>query len=204
MEAPLLVVTGGIAAGKSTVASIMAEKGGTLVDADILAHEALRDPGFIGKLEEEFGEDVMNGSGRVSRLRLAGIVFSDQERLDRFNAIIKPYVKRIAEERLRSLARSARYIVLDALLFLQYKFSLEADLVVLVDASEQTRIDRLMRRDGFSREEALMRMDRQRNLYEDWAGVDIRIDTDRPLEEVRETAARIRDEFLAEHLENEG
>jgi dephospho-CoA kinase len=70
MKVPLIVVTGPIASGKSTVARVIAEEGGVYVDADMLAHAALEEPGFIEKLGEEFGPEVMGDNGKVSRLWL--------------------------------------------------------------------------------------------------------------------------------------
>ncbi len=199
MKVPLIVVTGPIASGKSTVAKVMAEGGGVYVNADMLAHAALEDPGFIEKLGEEFGSEVMGDDGKVSRLRLAGTVFPDQKKLDRLNVIIRPYVKKLAREKLNELAETSKYIVLDAVLFLQYKFRLKADLVVLTDAPEEVRIRRMMRRNGFDREEAELRIERQKDLFRDWEKAGVRLDTDIPLAGVRKEAARIRDEFLEEY-----
>ena len=199
MKVPLIVVTGPIASGKSTVARVIAEEGGVYVDADMLAHAALEEPGFIEKLGEEFGAEVMGDDGKVSRLRLAGVVFPDQKKLDRLNIIIRPYVKKLAKEKLKELAETSKYIVLDAVLFLQYKFRLKADLVVLTDAPEEVRIRRMMRRNGFDRKEAELRIERQKDLFGDWEKAGVRLDTDIPIAEVREKAARIRDEFLEEY-----
>lgn len=196
MKIPLIVVTGPIASGKSTVAKVIAEGGGTYVDADILAHEALEDPGFVQKLGEEFGPGVIGDDGKVSRLRLAGTVFQDQKKLDRLNVIIRPYVKELAREKLKELEKTSKYIVLDAVLFLQYKFRFKADLVVLTDAPEEIRIRRMMRRNGFKRKEAELRIERQKELFEDWEKAGVRFDTDIPLTEVKKEAARIRDSFL--------
>ena len=199
MKVPLIVVTGPIASGKSTVARAMAKGGGVYVDADILAHEALEDPGFIERLEEEFGREVLAGKGKVSRLRLAVLVFSDQKKLDRLNVIIRPYVKKLARKRLEELAETSEYIVLDAVLFLQYKFRLKADLVVFTDAPEEVRIRRMMRRNGFDRKEAELRIERQKDLFKDWEKAGVRLDTDIPLAELRKEAARIRDGFLEDY-----
>ncbi len=199
MKVPLIVVTGPIAPGKSTVAKVMAEGGGVYVDADMLAHAALEDPGFIRKLGEEFGTSVMGDDGKVSRLRLAGTVFSDQKKLDRLNVLIRPYVKKLAREKLNELAETSEYIVLDAVLFLQYRFRLKADLVVFTDAPEEVRIRRMMRRNGFDRKEAELRVERQKDLFVDWEKAGVRMNTDIPLDMVRKEAARIRDEFLEEY-----
>jgi dephospho-CoA kinase len=195
MDTPLIVVTGPIASGKSVVARVMAERGGVLLDADDLAHEALEDRRFARELAGEFGPEVLV-RGRVSRLRLAGIVFMDQRKLDRLNRLIRPSVKRIVRERISSLQGAAPYIVLDALLFFQYKFRFKPDLSVRTDAPEEVRIRRMMRRDGFTREEALQRIERQRPLSRDWERADVTIDTDAPIGRVRAEAARLRDEFL--------
>jgi dephospho-CoA kinase len=199
MKVPLIVVTGPIASGKSTVAKVMAEGGGVYVDADMLAHAALEDPGFIEKLGDEFGPDVMGDDGKISRLRLAGTVFSDQKKLDRLNALIRPYVKKLAREKLNELAKTSKYIVLDAVLFLQYRFRLKADLVVLTGAPEDVRIRRMMRRNGFDRKEAEQRIERQKDLVADWEKAGVRLDTDIPLAMLRKKAARIKDEFLEEY-----
>ncbi len=199
MKVPLIVVTGPIASGKSTVAKVMAEGGGVYVDADTLAHAALDDPGFVRKLGEEFGQGIMGDDGKVSRLRLAGTVFPDQRKLDRLNVLIRPYVKKLAREKLNELAETSEYIVLDAVLFLQYRFRLKADLVVLTDAPEEVRIRRMMRRNGFNRKEAELRIERQKGLFADWENAGVRLDTDIPLDVVRKEAARIRDEFLEEY-----
>ncbi|MDD3642978.1 MAG: dephospho-CoA kinase [Candidatus Krumholzibacteria bacterium] len=195
MESPLIVVTGPIASGKSLVARVLAERGGALIDADELAHEAFEDPSFARSLRAAFGPGVLAGD-RVSRMRLAGVVFAEQRALDRLNRLIRPYVKRIVGERISSLRGQAPYIVLDALLFFQYKFRFKPDLSVRTDAPEEVRVRRMMRRDGFTRAEALQRIERQRSLSRDWERADLKIDTDAPIGQVRAEAARLRDEFL--------
>ncbi len=198
MKTPLIVVTGPIASGKTTVAEEMARGGGVRVDADELAHEALKDPALARDLVEEFGGGISAVDGGVSRTALAEIVFRDGERLRRLDGMMRPYVRRLVEERLSELDGSARYIVLDAVLFLQYKFDFEADLVVMTFAPEEVRIRRMMSRNGMDRGEAELRIERQRDLFAEWEKADVRIDTDRPLDAVKGEAARIRDGFLEE------
>lgn len=196
MRAPLVVVTGGIAAGKSTVARVLAERGGAYVDADALAHRALDEPDCRRGLRRALGAGVFGKHGRLSRPRLAEAVFSDQEKLEALNRIVRPYVKRFVGERIAALRPAADYIVLDAVLFFQYRFRFKADLVVLVRAPEQVRVRRLMRRDGLTRRQALERIERQRDLHEHWERADVVIETDAPPAHVRREAARVRDEFL--------
>ena len=193
---PLLVVTGGIASGKSTIAAIIAEKG-SLVDADRLAHGALEDPEFKKKLAAEFGAGVFTPSGKVSRRKLGRVVFGDKKKLGRFDRIIRPFVKNIISEEIKG-RRGNRYIVLDAVLFFQYKFRLKADLVVAATAPEQVRLRRLMRRDGMSRKSAMERIERQRGYEKDWNRADMVIDTSTGRSAVRKTAERIRERFILE------
>ena len=196
MNPPLIVVTGPIASGKSTVSRVMAARGGALLDADELAHGALADPGCRDRIVAAFGPGATTRGGRISRTGLGRIVFADAGRLDELNRIVEPYVTGIIEAAVNGLAGGDRYIVLDAVLFFQYTFSFEPDLVVLTTAPEETRIRRLIRRNGLSREEARRRIERQRDLEAGWRGADVVIDTGGSMERTVAEAETVRDRFL--------
>ncbi len=199
MRPPLIVVTGPIASGKSTVAEIMARGGGCLVDADLLAHGVFNDRRLKEKLREHFGESIFTRGGGVSRKRLGRLVFSDDAALEKLDSIVRSGIKKIITERIKILRRTEKYIVLDAVLFFKYKFTFKTDLTIRTEASRETRVRRLMRRNGFSREEAELRIESQRKLAGDWKKADIVINTDTGLRRLEKEAARIRDEFIAEH-----
>ena len=199
MTAPVIVVTGGIGSGKSTVAETIAGRGGYIIDADALAHRALKDDSFKGKLREAFGDDVFTPSGRVSRARLANRVFSDTKRLWQLDRLIRPFVRKIVSEVVSNRREQEKYIVLDAVLFFQYKFRFKAGLVVLTEAIEKTCLRRIMKRDGFSIVEAEQRIESQRRLKKDWLRADVKIDTDTGIRSVRAEAERIRDDFLKKY-----
>lgn len=200
MRPPVIVVTGAIASGKTLVATVLADKGGTLVDCDSLAHRVYDNDALLQRLVEVFGDRILTPSGRVSRVRLAKAVFSDEGRLERLNELVRPFVTGIINETVRGLRAEARYIVLDAVLFFQYTFRFKVDLVVLTEASVEVRLGRMMRRDGFSRKEALMRIERQKPLEREWAKADVTVRTDVPRKKVIAAAVGIRDRLIARYL----
>ena len=193
---PVIVVTGPIASGKSTVAGIMAESGGTLLRADPMAHNALEEKEVIDSIKKLYGDRVMAAPDEVSRKALGHLVLGSPEEMERLNSIVGRAVTRIINEAVTEVARTARYIVLDAVLFFKYKFEFRADLVITTEASEQVRIERLMVRDGLEREEAEGRVVSQRYLYPDWERAGIRINTDKDMDRLSAEVAEIRDKAL--------
>ncbi len=196
MTMRLIVVTGGIGSGKSTVAAKLAEKGGVVLDADHLAHEVYKDPLLKERLREKFGDRIFTRSGSVSRRKLGGIVFDDRKMLENLNRIVSPFIKEKISKSVQRNRKRDKYIVLDALLFFQYKFRFKADLVILTEASEKTCVKRIVERDSFSMEEAEKRIEMQRGLKKEWEQADIKINTDKGGRSVMKEAADIRDDFL--------
>jgi dephospho-CoA kinase len=196
MRSPVIVVTGGIASGKTTVAAVIAARGGTLIDCDALARGSLAHDAVKRRIVREFGEGVLTRSGNVSNARLGRIVFASDGALARLNEIVRPRVTRIISDEVKRLRGVAPYIVLDAVLFFHYTFKFKVDLTIVTEAPKKVRLERLMKRDGLTREEALARIERQRYLAAGWCGADLNVRTDSPRHAVRLAAERIRDEFL--------
>jgi dephospho-CoA kinase len=201
MRTPVMVVTGGIGSGKTTVAGVLAGGHGRVVDCDELAHRALESDPVKERLVRVFGEGIITRSGRVSRARLARLVFSEDARLAALERIVRPAVSRIISDEVRRLRSEYPYIVLDAVVYFNYKFRFKVDLVVLTEAPERTRLRRIMKRDGMSRERALGRIERQRSLRGSWAKADVVLNTGRSRREVERAAASIRDRFFEDHPE---
>jgi dephospho-CoA kinase len=198
MRVPVIGITGPIASGKTTVARLIAARGGALIDCDALGARALEATGVRRALIGAFGAGIMTAGGAISRRKLARVVFGSDRNLARLNRIVQPRLKRIiAEEVLRRRAE-APYIVLDAVLLFQYKFKFKIDFIVVTRSSVAKRVARIMRRDGVSRVEALGRIERPKRLKDDWARADVAISTEGSLASVRAEARRIRDRFLAE------
>lgn len=198
MRSPIIVVTGGIATGKTTVAAVLASRGGACVDCDALAHRALDQESVKERLRRAFGAQILTRSGKVSRAKLGETAFSSDEHVEILNRIVRPRVTGIIGAEVRRLRRRYPYIVLDAVLFFQYTFRFKVDLTVVTRASRTVRIERLMKRDGLSRKEAGRRIERQRYLEEGWMNADRTVRTDGAKRTVERIAAEIRDRFLAE------
>jgi dephospho-CoA kinase len=109
----IVALTGNIAAGKSTVAGQLAARGATIIDADVLAREAVA-PGSpaLAAIAERFGHDVLLADGALDRARLRARVFTDAVALGALNAIVHPEVRRLRDERVAAaLARRDTLLV---------------------------------------------------------------------------------------------
>ncbi len=160
-------VTGGIGSGKSTVCSIFARLGRTVLSADAIAR-SLTDSSDVIKaaLRKAFGDEVFLPNGWVDRKALAGHVFTNRKRLQELNAIVHPHVFRSIEETVRQLSPAQRqpFIIIEAALIFESGMDKQLDYVVVVSADEEKRIERVMKRDGVTREEILARMQSQMNV----------------------------------------
>jgi dephospho-CoA kinase len=198
MRCPVIVVTGPIGSGKTTMAKVIAGTEGCLLMADPLAREVYEDDLLRENLKNMFGAGVFTSSGKVSRKKLGRVVFSGAGRIAELNGLIKPFVKRLITKRIREKQKTEKYIVLDAVLFFEYKFRFKVDLIVLVDAPGSVRVNRVMKRDGISRENALARIERQDYLRTGWAAADKRIDAAGSRKVTIKKAEEVRDLFLEE------
>jgi dephospho-CoA kinase len=142
----LVGLTGNIAAGKSTVAQLLSERGATIVDADILARRAVeRGTPAYDKIVQQWGPAVLAPDGLLDRAKLRQLVFHDHAQLETLNEIVHPEVERqrialVAEAR----QRGDRIVICDIpLLFERHLVGL-FDRVVLVDAPRPVRLDRLV------------------------------------------------------------
>lgn len=184
----LIGLTGGIASGKTVVASRLAEFGVVHIDADILAREVVEPsaPAFA-LIVEEFGPSVVAPDGSLDRAALGAIVFADPDRLARLNEITHPAVKARAAELIDAAARAddAAIVVYDVPLLVeaavikQHSF----DLIVVVHADQQTRLERLISIRGYERAEAMHRINSQANDAERLAIADVVIDSNGTLEQ---------------------
>ena len=146
-------LTGGIGSGKSVCSRYLASRGAMIVDADALTAEAY----VYGRaaLERTFGKEIFDETGRVDRKALGGIVFGDEGALRSLNAILHPIMSELAHDKLVSARGLA---VLDAALLFEAGWDELVEASVVVLAPLETRIERIMVRDGMTRESALSRI----------------------------------------------
>lgn len=169
-------LTGGIGSGKSAVADLLAERGAVIIDADLLAREAVA-PGSEGlaRVVEEFGPDVLNPDGSLDRARLGGIVFADAAARARLNAIVHPRVRELA--RLAEAAAEPDAVVVHVIpLLVETGQSAGFDLVVVVDVDPAVQLHRVMRRDGLDEAAAAARIAAQASREQRLAAADLVID----------------------------
>ncbi|HEX6631656.1 MAG TPA: dephospho-CoA kinase [Gemmatimonadaceae bacterium] len=153
----LIGLTGNIASGKSTVARLLAQHGATLVDADLLAREAVR-PGTpaLARIVEQWGEDVLAPDDTLDRAALRGQVFADRDQLEALNAIVHPEVERLRERRIaEARARGAEVVVCDIPLLFEKHLAGRFDAIILVDAPRPVRLERLVRDRGLHETDAM-------------------------------------------------
>lgn len=153
----LVGLTGNIAAGKSTVARQFVALGATVVDADLLAREAVR-PGTpaLAAIEARWGREVMSPDGHLDRPALRRRVFERPEDLEALNAIVHPEVARLRTAALgEARARGDRVVVCDVPLLFERDLAGEYDVVVLVDAPRDLRLERLVHDRGLHEPEAM-------------------------------------------------
>jgi dephospho-CoA kinase len=141
-----VALTGNIGAGKSTVAELFRNWGATIIDADRLVREA-QTPGHpaLQRILRRFGSQVLHPDGTLDRPRLRAIALADQEALAALNAIMHPEVHRRRQELLaEAAARGDRVVISDIPLLFEAADPSEFDAVILVDAPEPVRRNRLL------------------------------------------------------------
>ncbi|MEU6662809.1 dephospho-CoA kinase [Streptomyces sp. NPDC046821] len=177
-------LTGGIGAGKSEVSRLFVEHGAVLIDADRIAREVV-EPGTPGlaAVVEAFGPGVLAPDGSLDRPALGAIVFADADRLAVLNSIVHPLVGARSAE-LEAAATHESVVVHDVPLLAENALAPLYDLVVVVDASPETQLDRLVRLRGMREEDARARMAAQATREKRLEIADIVIDNDVPLDEL--------------------
>lgn len=183
---PLLGLTGSMAAGKSTVSAMLAERGFFIVDADKTAHDVIQTEKVLRKLTDAFGEGILDESGNIDRKKLSVCVFGEKKnevqdktcpgnaanasaeriaaekksRVELLNDIVHPAVIESLFEQAETAKQlpDCRGVVLDVPLLIESGLHKRCDSVILVTANIETRYARIMKRDGLSRREARARI----------------------------------------------
>jgi dephospho-CoA kinase len=184
-------LTGGIGSGKSTVAELLAGHGAVIVDSDRIAREVV-EPGTPGlaAVIAEFGTGVLTPDGALDRPRLGAVVFADEERRRALNAIVHPLVRARSAE-LEAAAPPDAIVVHDVPLLAENGLAPLFDLVLVVDAAEETRLDRLVRLRGMTERDARARLAAQATREDRLAVADLVIANDGGHAELAERVAQI-------------
>ena len=191
----LIGLTGGIAAGKTTVAAHWVSLGGIEIDADKLAREVV-EPGTKGlkQIREVFGESVFNLEGSLDRQKLGEIIFSDAKKRAALEEIVHPLVRQRASELLAELPENSMVIYTVPLL-VEANVSLPFDVIVSVEAPEADRVKRLVSSRGMSSEQALARIKSQASAIERAAAADYILNSNQPLPALLADASALWNKF---------
>lgn len=196
---PVLALTGSIGTGKSHVAKFFAKKGRRVLDADEIAKSLYqKDAGLLEALRCAFGEQVLNEDGSLNRERLSSIVFGDKTSLAVLMELMKEHLLRELTRLLDEMSEEEAhpFVVLEAPVLFEYGFEGFADAIVLVRASEDKIVERVMQRNGVSREEVLARLRSQLSQEEKEARSDFCIDNSGTFDTLQERLEELYRELL--------
>ncbi len=185
-------LTGGLASGKSFVGRALANLGCYLIEADKLGHEVML-PGAeaYDAIVREFGREILDSDGRISRRKLSGIVWNDPERLEKLSSFVHPPVQAREETRMAEIARDhpGAIAVVEAAILVETGRYKSFDRLIVVTCSLERQMERALERGSYSKEEILARLARQLPLEEKLRVADYVIDTsgekEATLEQVR-------------------
>ncbi len=160
-EIRVIGLTGQTGAGKSTVSTVMREKGIPVIDADLVAREVVETgKSCLVELALEFSAIILNADGSLNRRKLADIVFGNREKLDRLNQIIFAYIIEEIKERIGALDEAGHYrmVIIDAPTLFESGGDAICDEIISVIAPESHRLNRIVIRDRLTGEQAAKRM----------------------------------------------
>lgn len=181
-------LTGGIASGKSTISSLLKDKGAAIIDADKIAREILM-PGMTAWVQtvKHFGEGILKNKREIDREKLARIVFSDKKQLAYLNSFTHPEILKEIKKQLRCYKKIGEKItVLDAALLLELNLNSIVDEVWVISVDEKNQLKRLLAREkGLNKKQAVDRIKSQMPLNEKLKFAHRVIDNNGNLEQTR-------------------
>ncbi|MFH1995514.1 MAG: dephospho-CoA kinase [Candidatus Omnitrophota bacterium] len=187
-------VTGSLATGKSFVAGILKSLGADVLDADRIAHRAIRKKSAqYRKAAAAFGRKILSDDGEIDRKALAGAVFSDEKKLRRLVKIVHPSVIKEIKRRLRivSLRRRRSIVVIDAPLLIESGLLDEVDILIVVTSTRATQLARAGRGLKLDKKDAVRRIRRQMPLAEKAKRADLIIDNDGSMARTKKQVVKV-------------
>lgn len=191
-------LTGSVATGKSTVSNMIQHAGIPLVDADIAARKVV-EPGTEGLKEivAYFGEEILLADGTLDRAKLGEIIFKDKEKREKLNEITHPRVKDyMLEARERFFRAGEELVFFDIPLLFESHLESLVDQIVVVWATPETELKRLMERNNLTKEEALRRIESQMGIDEKARKADFVIDNNESLEKTQKQVYTFIERFV--------
>ena len=190
MGRDMLVIglTGGIGTGKSLVSRMLQEHGATIIDADLVGHEAYTPHTETWQVVVDTFGDVLAEDDQIDRRKLGAIVFGDPKQLEKLNAIMHPRMYKMIEERIQGhQAGGAETIVVEAAILIEAKWTPLVDEVWVTTAPENQVIDRIKGRNNMGEDAARARINSQMSSEERVRHADVSIANDGSMDQLRDT-----------------
>ena len=193
---PVIGLAGGIGAGKSAVAAILAGLGCVVCNSDDLARQALGDPAIRAELVGWWGRDVLNPDGEIDRAAVAAIVFNRPDELRRLELLVHPWIETRRKALFATAPADVCALVIDAPLLFEAGLDAECDAVIFVDADRGTRLARVAEGRGWDELELDKREDSQLPLDEKRARSDYVVSNNGDLRALSEQVHRTLNEIV--------
>ncbi|OTN90114.1 dephospho-CoA kinase [Enterococcus sp. 7E2_DIV0204] len=182
----ILGLTGGIATGKSTVVKVFKELGFPVVDADVIAREVVEvGRPALAKIVSTFGTEMLQPDGSLDRKKLGALVFSDEEKRQKLNALLSPFLREAILSQIEKKKDQASLVVVDIPLLYEGGYENDMDQVAVVYVPETIQLDRLMERDHLTEQEAWQRINSQLSIEQKKQKADIVFDNQKTIQETK-------------------
>ncbi len=186
----IIGLTGGIASGKSTVSNFFKELGVEIVDADLVAKEISEEKESVERIKDIFGNDIVDTKGKVIREKLRERVFRDRALLEKLNGIIHPQVIEYFQRK-KIENSDSEIMIFDIPLLYETNMDKLCDKVIVVGLEKEKQIERVILRDGSSRELAQKIISNQMSLEDKMRRADIVIMNNGSLEDLKEKVIEV-------------
>lgn len=185
-------LTGNIGCGKSSLSNILKNNSLDIIDADIISRDIMNNKDLLNKIFEIFGDDIKKEDGTLNRKELGKIVFNDDEKLIMLNNITHPAIKNEIKKRIKEIEDNNRNIVVvDAALLIEGNFLDLVDKLVVISCDLDTQLNRIIKRDNITKEEAISRIKSQMDQSEKIKYGDYIIDNSKGIDELNYKANKL-------------
>lgn len=199
MKALIIGLTGGIVSGKTTVADMFRELGADIIDADIIAREVVRPKEKAWeKIVKHFGVGILRENQEINRKKLGNIVFSDKNKLKLLNQITHPEITEVIKKKLENIINNNNrnnVCIVDVPLLFETGFENMMNKIIVVYLDPKKQINRLMKRNNLTREDALKRIKTQIPIEEKVKMADYIIDNSNSLEYTKKQVLHLWEEL---------
>lgn len=189
-------LTGGIGSGKTTVSDIFAKLGANIIDTDVIAHDICAPNGIaISEIKNQFGNSYIQSDGAMDRTKMRHLVFNDVQAKQQLEAILHPLIRQQTE--LAAQNSKGLYNIFVIPLLLESKQWLgKLDRILVIDCTEETQIVRVMKRNGFSREEVVSVMKNQVTRQERLKYADDLIHAEESIPHIRHQVEQLHQKYM--------